>query len=251
MFFLALKNLVGTGKRRGQHLPLSSSFWNDDYNLYDESHFKETLRIEKHRTERSGKPFLLMLLDLGLIRDYAERNEVIGKIAFTLNSCIRNTDIKGWYEYNSVVGVIFTELREVKENFVESRILRKIHKNLSTLLDLDQLSEISISFQTYPEEDNQRILAGLGEYNPGKTDDAFIGINFGEQHLSCTNKNEILECHLEAPKNEAKISIGFTKERWFLFLGDALLIYLSILFSTVVTGGSQSVNVLNHYPGLL
>ena len=39
--------------------------WVDfEQNFHDEDYFQEALRIERKRSERSGKPFLLMLVDI-------------------------------------------------------------------------------------------------------------------------------------------------------------------------------------------
>ena len=70
--------------------------------------FTRTLCLERKRTERSRRRFVLMLVELGrkLGQDAASLDQVLS----TLCQSTRDTDVTGWYEDASVVGVIFTEI---------------------------------------------------------------------------------------------------------------------------------------------
>src|SRR5450759_4524401 len=53
------------GGRQGQYLSRFASVLHDpDYGFYVEDYFNDLLRMERKRTERSRKPFLLMLMDV-------------------------------------------------------------------------------------------------------------------------------------------------------------------------------------------
>ena len=58
----------------------------DDYTFYGKAPFHHLLRIERHRTERSGKPFLLLLLDISALM--VERREWGGAIGYAGLSAI-------------------------------------------------------------------------------------------------------------------------------------------------------------------
>jgi lipopolysaccharide/colanic/teichoic acid biosynthesis glycosyltransferase/GGDEF domain-containing protein len=128
------------------HQPMSYLL-DSEYGLYIEGYFIERLCFERQRTARSKKPFLLMLLDIKKIPEN-DRRQSITKIAATLHSSVRETDLKGWYKHDSVIGVLFTEIGDI--NRISLR--NKIYRNLSDKLKSDQASRIDISFHIFPED---------------------------------------------------------------------------------------------------
>ena len=72
--------------------------------------FTRMICLERKRAERSGKPFLLMLLDTGRFSP-SEKNGRLLQNVFPRSRCpTRDTDVIGWYKSESVVGVMFTEI---------------------------------------------------------------------------------------------------------------------------------------------
>jgi lipopolysaccharide/colanic/teichoic acid biosynthesis glycosyltransferase len=121
--------------------------------VLNEEAFHRMISVERKRTERSGKPFLLMLLDTGSTR--SDRNgALLAKIIFALSVSTRETDGTGWYEKNAVVGVLFTEIAVEDRNSILSRILSRISGTLQATLTLEQFNQISISFHLFPEQWN-------------------------------------------------------------------------------------------------
>jgi lipopolysaccharide/colanic/teichoic acid biosynthesis glycosyltransferase len=59
-------------------------------------------------------------------------------------------DIRGWYDHNSVIGVIFTEMTIIDVNSVE-RIIHKVYGRLCQSLDTECVNKIRISFHVFPE----------------------------------------------------------------------------------------------------
>jgi exopolysaccharide biosynthesis polyprenyl glycosylphosphotransferase len=132
-----------------------------DHSFYTTRHFRHMLHIERKRAERSKKPFLLMLLDLSGLHTRHRNVHILEKMRSALVSCTRETDIRGWYERNKTVGVIFTEMASIDESSVE-RIFRKLHSAFSEVLYPEWLKEIKISFHVFPEENgNSAINDGL------------------------------------------------------------------------------------------
>ena len=132
-----------------------------DSTFYSAPHFHHMLRIERKRTERSRKPFLLMLLDLSGLQNRQQNDHMYEKIKSTLVSCSRETDIRGWYEHNKVMGAIFTEMSSVDEHSIE-KIFRKLHSMVSETLDAEWVKKIKISFHIFPEENgNSSIDNGM------------------------------------------------------------------------------------------
>jgi lipopolysaccharide/colanic/teichoic acid biosynthesis glycosyltransferase len=127
-----------------------------DHTFYTKSHFHNLLRIERKRTERSKKPFLLMLLDLSDLhkRDHPDYYEIIQSILF---SCSRETDIRGWYEDNTIMGIIFTEITSIDESSVEI-IFRKLHGRIIGAIDAEWVKMIKVSFHVFPEENGTSMI---------------------------------------------------------------------------------------------
>jgi lipopolysaccharide/colanic/teichoic acid biosynthesis glycosyltransferase len=121
-----------------------------DFTFYGKAHFHHLLRIEQRRTERSQKPFLLLLLEISHLTAEHPPEEILGKINHALASALRETDIRGWYNDNSVIGVIFTEMASLDEPSIK-RVFRKIESRLSEKFAEELLKKIGISFHIYPE----------------------------------------------------------------------------------------------------
>jgi lipopolysaccharide/colanic/teichoic acid biosynthesis glycosyltransferase len=126
--------------------------------LLDEEAFAELLRFERTRTDRSQRPFLLLLLEFSpLLRDGRRQRQTLGKnVIQFLKLGIRQTDIVGWYKNNTVIGVIFTELRS--ENAAIGKILERVKALLRARLTPEQIAAITVSVHLYPHRD----LGALG-----------------------------------------------------------------------------------------
>ena len=131
-----------------------------DHSFYSAHHFHHMLRIERKRTERSKKPFLLMLIDISKLHSRHRNGYLCEKIKSTLFSCSRETDIRGWYEHNKVMGTIFTEMGSVDNSSIE-KIFRKIHTRIGNTLGMELLKKIGISLHVFrfPEKDNKKLMA--------------------------------------------------------------------------------------------
>ncbi|HVO66969.1 MAG TPA: sugar transferase, partial [Syntrophales bacterium] len=125
-----------------------------DVTFYNAPHFHHMLRVERRRTERSKKPFLLMLLDLSGLHHRQKSAYIYEEIKSVLVSCSRETDIRGWYEPNKVMGTIFTEIASIDESAIE-KIFRKLHRVICETLDAERVKRIKISFHVFPEENGQ------------------------------------------------------------------------------------------------
>lgn len=116
-----------------------------------EESFQRTLSLERKRTERSRKPFLLMLLNFGDANLADGNRKVLGNLISALSESTRATDIVGWYKDYAVIGVIYTEIIIDDKNTVVSTMMSRVSETLSRALTLDQLNQISISFHVFPE----------------------------------------------------------------------------------------------------
>ena len=119
--------------------------------LHEEA-FKRTISVERKRTERSDKPFLLMLLATGEQQSEEKNRQVLVKVLSALVDSTRETDVIGWHKKNACVGVMFTDLVIFDQKFILSQMLGRVGVILRDKLSSEQFSQISISFHFYPDK---------------------------------------------------------------------------------------------------
>lgn len=122
----------------------------EDSSFYDKAQFHHLLHVEKMRSERAQKPLLLMILDISSVMSNEASHDTPAQIKAALSPSLREVDIRGWYNYNKTIGVIFTEIASIDANSIEV-ILRKVHSNLSERLDAGLISKINVFFHIYPK----------------------------------------------------------------------------------------------------
>ncbi|MEW6681740.1 MAG: sugar transferase [Nitrospirota bacterium] len=130
----------------GPHDPVSFLV-DPEFDIYIEDYFIERLCSERQRTARSQKPLLMMLLDIERLPE-RERRDTIKKVVTVLSATVRETDLKGWYKNDSVIGVLFTEVADVDRESLRQKIYAKLCDKLKSA----QASRIDISFHAFPED---------------------------------------------------------------------------------------------------
>jgi len=118
----------------------------------NEDSFHRMISVERKRTARSRKPFLLMLLDTKSCFSFQRNERVLAELLSALALSTRETDITGWYKDNAIVGVMFTEIGLAGDNSIVSTMLTRVSDALRRHLTLEQFNQISISFHVFPEE---------------------------------------------------------------------------------------------------
>ncbi|MBD3241266.1 MAG: hypothetical protein GF331_11820, partial [Chitinivibrionales bacterium] len=118
----------------------------DACELYGQTEFRRLLILERKRSERSGRPFLLVLLDLRRLIPRCEPKVVAKALKTTLLGSSREVDIRGWYESGKTIGVIYTEAT------AEGRepILRKVRNNLNDALTSSYGELVTLSWYAFP-----------------------------------------------------------------------------------------------------
>lgn len=122
------------------------------------------LSIERGRTERSQKPFLLFLLDISKLITLESQNKILKKINFALDSSLRDVDIRGWYEHDKIIGVIFTELMFTDMMGID-RFISKVYERFCQCLDPEWVKKINISYHVFPENHERLPLKELFDTN--------------------------------------------------------------------------------------
>ncbi|MGB6473427.1 MAG: sugar transferase [Candidatus Sulfotelmatobacter sp.] len=130
----------------------SNSGSTGDRGILNEETFLRMISLERRRTERSRKPFLLMLLDMGDHLPSGATAKILSKIVAGLSGSTRETDVAGWYKSNCVVGVMFTEIGLDDRDSIISTMIERLGTALRTDLTPEQFDQVSLSFHVYPEE---------------------------------------------------------------------------------------------------
>lgn len=130
--------------RRGvRFLPGSSDF-------HPEPGFAFMLHLERKRTERFRRPFLLLLLNVKDLMPGSDRGVFVRELKTALAFCVRETDIKGWYKHGKIAGIILVELKSIDEG-VREKILLKIRNLLVEALGSEAVEKIRVSYRVFPE----------------------------------------------------------------------------------------------------
>ena len=118
--------------------------------FYPEAAFDRMLYLERKRTERSRRPFLLMLLNVEGLSSSPEDSNLVKEIRTALFSSIRETDIRGWFEQGKVIAIIFTEMNSIDE-IVKDKIFLKIQDCLCAAIGGEAVEKIKVSYHVFPE----------------------------------------------------------------------------------------------------
>ena len=114
--------------------------------------FKKLLCLERKRSERSRKQFALMLVDAGELLRTDRREVALEQVTAALSLATRETDIRGWYREDSVLGVILSEFGSAGVSSALSTVFSKVNSALRANLGTSQINEIHISFRVFPDD---------------------------------------------------------------------------------------------------
>ncbi len=132
--------------------------------ILDEGTFSRMLCLERKRVERSGRRFVLMLLEwerlIRLRQDAQVREQVLKALVHTT----RDTDIKGWYRDGSTFGILFTEIGREEGTKIARTLLTRITDALGSALSLEEVGQVNISFHVFPHEVIEPLDGGTPDF---------------------------------------------------------------------------------------
>jgi lipopolysaccharide/colanic/teichoic acid biosynthesis glycosyltransferase len=108
---------------------------------------------ERKRSDRSGKGFVLMLVES---RSLFAQNKTSQTLAEALLSCVRDTDLAGWHRDQQIVGVIFTEIATESSESTIKVLRARVTDALREQLNAEQLIQVRISYHYYPEDSSSK-----------------------------------------------------------------------------------------------
>lgn len=115
-----------------------------------EKAFIRMLRLERRRTERSGRAFMLVLIKSEHFGDKAGC-KLLSQIVDLLSRVIRETDLLGWYASGSTLGVLMTEIGEANAT-THVVIMQKILMAVEQELRAEEFRTLSFQFRLFPQD---------------------------------------------------------------------------------------------------
>jgi lipopolysaccharide/colanic/teichoic acid biosynthesis glycosyltransferase len=106
--------------------------------------------LERKRAERSGRTFLLVLLDAEQL--FEQCPAAAARVSSCLCSSIRETDLIGWHQDGTVVGIILTEIGGAEKSAIRRALLDTLAAALRGALQPEQTKMIRITFYFFPDE---------------------------------------------------------------------------------------------------
>ena len=127
----------------------------DSAEVLSEETFHRLISLERKRSERSQRPFVLLLVETNAAESANgwgdKRGGLLLNLLSALQGATRETDATGWYKENAIIGVMFTEI-VLDNNLVLSTILARLGSVLREKLDAEQFNRIKFSFHVFPDD---------------------------------------------------------------------------------------------------
>jgi len=142
--------------------------WDGIDDFLSEAQFRKALRLERRRAERSRTLFLLVLLADGRTNHNGRDGEFaqgMFRALSALATSIRETDMWGWYQENSVGGIIFTEFNGTGKPVILKTVSEKLNHILRGAIGPEGLKHLRLSYHFFPED----WMESDGPQSPGKT----------------------------------------------------------------------------------
>jgi len=154
-----MKNLNEATKDNNKfHLPKlelrakKSETLDDDFGFFSQEFFREMLVLERKRTERSKKPIMLVMLHIQNLTPLISRHSFVKNMSHVITNSAREIDVKGWYEFDRCIGIIYTEISESGKDNVVKKILDNIKKSFGQ--EKGNLVDVTYSIFPQPKKQN-------------------------------------------------------------------------------------------------
>jgi lipopolysaccharide/colanic/teichoic acid biosynthesis glycosyltransferase len=145
---------ISRSRQRGRRSPVLS-----------EELFAHLLVRERKRSDRSNRPFILLSLKTKDGLDL--ESSATGKAALeALAAGMRETDLLGWVEWPTVVGVIFPEIGAAEPARAVETVRTRVYRDLARQLDPGVLGDFSLEFHVYPESSGGESKSGPRPVDP-------------------------------------------------------------------------------------
>ncbi len=118
--------------------------------MLDEAVFQHTITRERKRTERSGLAMVMLLIGVQDSR-HEDRPIPFAVIAHALSAIKSDIDILGWFERQSIMGLILPEINPANLATICEQVEVEFRKEITHQCDGDIVQGLSIRLRVYPE----------------------------------------------------------------------------------------------------
>ena len=118
--------------------------------IFDEALFKETVTRERKRTDRSGLAMVMLLIGVQDNRR-EDTSALFAGIANALRAIKSDIDILGWFERQSIMGLIVPEIDTANLASICERLEFEFLEEITNRLEGDLTEQLSIRLCVYPE----------------------------------------------------------------------------------------------------
>jgi lipopolysaccharide/colanic/teichoic acid biosynthesis glycosyltransferase len=118
--------------------------------VIQEAVFVQMLRLERRRTERSGKQFMLVLVSG---EDFLAESGgmLVNDVVAAISSSTRETDVLGWYERDVTLGLLMTEIGQADIATINT-IIQKISLAVENAVSPEKYGRLTLMFRVFPQE---------------------------------------------------------------------------------------------------
>jgi exopolysaccharide biosynthesis polyprenyl glycosylphosphotransferase len=147
---------VATGRKvKNLSLVPAANPTNMLYDILAEDLFLGILCLDRKRAERSGNKIILMLLDVEDAVQTPRKEAVISGVINAANAARRETDPAGWYRSGTILGIIFTEIREDDANATANILADKVKESLVLNLAPSDLRYVHLSTHVFADDSDK------------------------------------------------------------------------------------------------
>jgi lipopolysaccharide/colanic/teichoic acid biosynthesis glycosyltransferase len=122
----------------------------DAVHLMDEQLFRSVLTRERKRTDRSARPFVLLLASVS-DGPGMRSSPLWHAIIETLGSTKDDTDVLGWFRRRRTIGMIVSEICTSDVTEASTALEARVRRRLARRLDAESMARISIRLHVPPE----------------------------------------------------------------------------------------------------
>lgn len=148
------KSALFTGTNDSSYEKIPDSAFDSllDVAVIPEAAFVRMLRLERRRTERSGRQFMLVLISYENFHANANVECILlDHVVAAVSSVTRETDILGWYQDGTILGILMTELGQASSMTVNT-ITKKISMAVQQTVSPEKFRNLSFQFRLFPQE---------------------------------------------------------------------------------------------------
>lgn len=129
--------------------PISDADWQDQNGVWSEEVFLFLLTLEQRRSKRSNNPFVLTILNA--MKSRTTTPNILQSAMPAITSAIRETDLIGWIEKPSVLGIIFTHVDSTLRKPDTAILEAKMEMALQGKLGREIATRVAISTHVFAD----------------------------------------------------------------------------------------------------